>query len=150
MRPARAALVAFCVALYVAGCSPMPRVAPRVDRSDIPVRNEISRVWGEFTAGLAEGRTEETWTRLSARLRREEFHGDAAAFTRLAWGEREGLFAGARGSWLLNLDVGWSWAEAKPEGMENLRTVRFLKEGDDWRIDGWTPVPHSGSQGPRP
>jgi hypothetical protein len=124
----------------VAGCA-MPIVAPDIPRRTIPERNEISRVWREFASAVADTRVSEAWPRLSVRCRKTRFHNSESEFATWVAKERTGLLAGIDASWLTDLSVANASAHARPEGLDGLRRMTFVREQGAWRIDGWTLVP---------
>lgn len=121
----------------------MPIAAPMIAPGEIPVRNEIAREWRTFTANVAENRMEDAWAGLSARLRKGLFESDPERFRAWVAREQDGLLKGLGGSWLYQLRLSTVSARAKPEGMDALREVRFVKERGRWRIDNWGVVPTS-------
>jgi hypothetical protein len=137
----KALLLSVILASSVAAACAMPVVAPSVPRRLIPERNEISRVWSEFASAIADTRPAEAWPRLSLRCRRTRFHNTEAEFTAWIAEARTGALAGIDESWLNGLTVSNGSARAKPEGIDGLREVAFVREQSAWRVDGWTLIP---------
>lgn len=130
------------VLLALAGC--LRHVAPVISQGEIPIRNEIARVWQAFAAEIAEGRIAAAWDRLSDRCRRDKFRDDPEEFRRWVAAERQGLLRGLEEAWLFRLRVyAGGGAKAQPEGMDRLREVRFRHQAGLWRLDDWTPVEDS-------
>lgn len=127
--------------LIATGCA-MPTVAPTIIQSSIPERNEIARVWTAFSKAIVEDRLDEAWQRLSVHCRRQTFGGDEQAFRRWVTAERDGVLKGIGDSWLFKLELSGSLgAHARPEGVDALAEIRFRREGQNWRINGWTLIP---------